>query len=103
MLAHTHTHTYTRTRIHIYTHTYIHTYTHIYTEGLHTVAKACSSLGAEVITKVLDVREEKQMNEFITALDKSRGIDIVIANAGVSAGLLDKKKEMQVKTRQLRI
>jgi short-subunit dehydrogenase len=54
---------------------------------LEDVASKCRAKGAEVITKSnLDVVDGSAMESFIKASDSYKNIDLVIANAGISAG-----------------
>jgi short-subunit dehydrogenase len=53
---------------------------------LEAVAKACHALGAEADAVVLDVTETNAMGRWIKAADDARSLDLVIANAGISAG-----------------
>lgn len=55
-------------------------------ERLAQVAEQCRSLGAKVIDRVIDVTDEKAMASFVIEQDSAHAIDLVIANAGVSAG-----------------
>ena len=53
---------------------------------LEAVTKACNALGAEATAVVLDVAETSAMGRWIKAADDARPLDLVIANAGISAG-----------------
>lgn len=53
---------------------------------LEAVATDCAQRGATVHHKILDVRERDAMAEWIAAADKNAPLELVIANAGVSAG-----------------
>ena len=53
---------------------------------LDAVAAECRARGAEVITALIDVRDKAGLAAFIIAQDAATPIDLVIANAGVSAG-----------------
>ncbi len=55
-------------------------------ERLAEVAGRCRSAGAEVATAVLDVRDREALAGWLAELDRSHPLDLVIANAGVSAG-----------------
>jgi short-subunit dehydrogenase len=55
-------------------------------ERLESVAAACGASGAHTETVVLDVADAEAMAAWITARDASHPLDLVIANAGVSAG-----------------
>lgn len=53
---------------------------------LQTVS-SCEALGAIVHSKSLDVMDAKAMQAWIQQMDDANPIDLVIANAGISAGL----------------
>jgi short-subunit dehydrogenase len=53
---------------------------------LDNVALSCQQLGAEVSARVIDVAERADMAQWITDTDAARPLDLVIANAGISAG-----------------
>jgi short-subunit dehydrogenase len=55
------------------------------TDRLSQVAEACRHKGATVIEKVLDVCDVEQTEQFILEADQQTPLDLVIANAGVSA------------------
>ncbi len=50
------------------------------------LAEACRLQGAEVLDAAIDVRDRAQMAEFVAKADSIRPLDLVVANAGVSAG-----------------
>lgn len=50
------------------------------------VATACEKKGAKVHFKSLDIRNRKQVEDWILECNKTSNIDLVIANAGISAG-----------------
>lgn len=50
------------------------------------VANLCKSRGANVFTKIIDVKDRKKMKEWLLRCDTENKIDLVIANAGISAG-----------------
>jgi len=52
------------------------------------VKAICEKKGATVVTKSLDVTEKEALSEFIVSVDQKYKIDLVIANAGVSAATL---------------
>jgi short-subunit dehydrogenase len=58
------------------------------TERLAKVAAACRARGAEVEATAVDVLDRSTVGEWITAADRHRPLDLVIANAGVSGGTL---------------
>ena len=50
------------------------------------VAESCRSAGAIVEAQVIDVTDRGAMADWIREIDANRPIDLVIANAGISAG-----------------
>jgi len=50
------------------------------------VAEACRLQGAEIVHAVIDVGDRERMAAFVAEMDRHRPLDLVIANAGVSAG-----------------
>lgn len=55
-------------------------------ERLKTVAQACEAKGAKVETGIVDVRDREGMERWIKAFDARHPVDLLIANAGISAG-----------------
>lgn len=55
---------------------------------LQDVANSCRARGANVEIAYIDVRDARSMRVFIEAFDNTYPLDLVIANAGVSAGTL---------------
>ena len=55
-------------------------------ERLSGVAAECHALGADVATKVIDVRTRAEMADWIVQTDRDQPLDLVIANAGVMSG-----------------
>lgn len=55
-------------------------------ERLEGVADACRSAGANVVARVIDVQDREGLSQWIREIDQSVPLDLVIANAGVSAG-----------------
>jgi len=53
---------------------------------LDSVGERCEAKGAEVETRVLDVTDANAMENWIAGLAAERPLDLVIANAGISAG-----------------
>lgn len=53
---------------------------------LETVAQDCKATGAIVETALVDVTDRAAMAAWIEAADERGGLDLVIANAGISAG-----------------
>lgn len=54
---------------------------------LQEVARTCAARGALVVTHLCDVREKEAIREHLLAFDALHPVDLVIANAGISAGL----------------
>jgi NADP-dependent 3-hydroxy acid dehydrogenase YdfG len=55
-------------------------------ERLAEVAALCTAKGAAVETAILDVADKHAMTAFVAAIDTAAPLDLVIANAGMSAG-----------------
>lgn len=55
-------------------------------ERLANVAESCREQGAEVMTAQLDVTDRESLAAWIDQVDKAASLDLVIANAGISAG-----------------
>ena len=55
-------------------------------ERLEAVAEACRAAGATASTSVLDVVDREAMARWVTEADAAAPLDLVIANAGTSAG-----------------
>jgi short-subunit dehydrogenase len=54
---------------------------------LEETAAECRSFGATVESGAIDVRDTEKVREFITKMDERHNVDLLIANAGVSAVL----------------
>ena len=55
-------------------------------ERLEGVAAACRAAGAEVVTAVLDVTGRAALEAWVSEADRIAPLDLVVANAGISAG-----------------
>ena len=55
-------------------------------DRLNAVADACRQKGAQLEVKVVDVTDREGMAQWLTALDARLKIDLIFANAGISAG-----------------
>jgi short-subunit dehydrogenase len=55
-------------------------------EKLKATQFACLDKKAEVEIKIIDVKNQEQMSEYIEEISRKHGLDLVIANAGISAG-----------------
>jgi short-subunit dehydrogenase len=53
---------------------------------LEEIAERCRAAGAEVVTGIIDVRDPEALAAWTAAQDRLRPLDLVIANAGISAG-----------------
>ncbi len=53
---------------------------------LDAVAEACRAMGSEVDAAAVDVADRDAMRRWTEAADRRRPLDLVIANAGISAG-----------------
>lgn len=68
-------------------------------ERLEEVAKSCRARGAHVMTTTIDVRDAMSLKNFIEQFDEKYPVDLVIANAGVSAttsGVADDIAQAQI-------
>ncbi|MBL8735797.1 MAG: SDR family NAD(P)-dependent oxidoreductase [Planctomycetes bacterium] len=70
-------------------------------EPLQAVAAACRAQGAVVIERVLDVRDRAAMADWIATCDDTVALDLVIANAGISASGLGADGEDDATTRAI--
>lgn len=52
---------------------------------LNETQKICEQKGATVISKIIDVTDQKAMEQWINEIDKMHPVDLIIANAGVRA------------------
>jgi short-subunit dehydrogenase len=55
-------------------------------EKLEATKSLCEELKANVLLKILDVRDEAATKNWIEEIEKNQALDLVIANAGISAG-----------------
>lgn len=56
-------------------------------ERLAQTARLCEELGAKTHPKVIDATDAAAMQQWLDAVDNETPVDLVIANAGISAGL----------------
>ncbi len=70
-------------------------------QRLATVASACIAKGAVVKTAIMDVRNKDGMRKLIQDFDKTHPIDLLIANAGISAGTLGTMGESEQQVRDI--
>ncbi len=68
---------------------------------LEEVKSACEEEGATVYANILDVAQRDQMKSWIEECDTTHPLDIVIANAGISAGMGKKKTEPQAQIQEI--
>ncbi|AOJ01045.1 capsular biosynthesis protein [Burkholderia mayonis] len=54
---------------------------------LEACAQICRDAGAEVVAAILDVRDSEKTRKWLSRLDQSHPIDLLIANAGVASTL----------------
>jgi len=69
-------------------------------ERLNQVAEACRALGATVEIGLIDVVDAPGLEKFIRKVDEEHQLELVIANAGVSGGVIG-EKPFEEKTRQI--
>lgn len=63
---------------------------------LSQISDRCRAQGAKVHARPLDVTDTQNMQQWLTSIDKDQVVDLVIANAGVSAGSLGGEQADQV-------
>jgi len=68
---------------------------------LENVRKACSALGGHAIPVIVDVTDEKLMSQTMKELDQKHELDLVIANAGITANMLPDDMSFELKTKQI--
>ncbi len=69
-------------------------------ERLAQVAAVCRGRGADIVTAALDVTDQEALSAWIAEVDRSAGLDLVVANAGISAGTGD-VDEKDAQTRRI--
>jgi len=55
-------------------------------QKLEETKKLCEALSAKIFCKILDVRDEAETKNWIEEIEQNYALDLVIANAGISAG-----------------
>lgn len=55
----------------------------------------CEQLNAKVFLKILDVRDEEKCSQWIDEIESEHDLDLVIANAGISAGTAQGNEAMK--------
>lgn len=68
---------------------------------LEEAAGACRARGAEVAPRVIDVADAEAMTAWLSELDDRRPLDLVVANAGISAGTAGAGGESAEQTRRI--
>lgn len=68
---------------------------------LDKVAAEARAAGAEIHTAQLDVTDQAAMAQWVTACDGMRSLDLVVANAGISAGTGGMNGESEAQTRAI--
>jgi short-subunit dehydrogenase len=53
---------------------------------LDKITQLCQNFGAKVFSKIVDVKDEKELRDWIVQIGGDYQLDLVIANAGISAG-----------------
>jgi short-subunit dehydrogenase len=67
---------------------------------LQNIATICRSKGAKIIIAIIDVVDEAAMRQWINSITDEYIVDLVIANAGISAGMINGSESEQA-VRQL--
>lgn len=57
-------------------------------ENLDAIAERCRAKGAVVEVFVMDVRKEKEIADIVLGFDTRHVVDLVVANAGISAAMV---------------
>jgi len=70
-------------------------------DRLEKVCAACKSKGSVVVSAAVDVTDKAGMERFVLDFDKSHPVDLVIANAGMSAGTSGFQRDIVASTRVL--
>ena len=68
---------------------------------LDKVVKSCRDKGAQAEGKIIDVCDEAAMSRFLKTINDTAPVDLVIANAGISAGTGDGEPESAGQVRQI--
>jgi short-subunit dehydrogenase len=70
-------------------------------QRLHAVAQSCETRGAHVSSACLDVVDASSLSNWIKACDEQAPLDLIIANAGISAGTGGRAGEPASQVRRL--
>lgn len=68
---------------------------------LDNIAQQCRAKGATVFTKIIDVTDANAMENWVQAADLHAPLDLIIANAGISAGTGIRTSEPAAQVRKL--
>lgn len=71
------------------------------TGRLEEIADQCRFKGATVAEKIIDVTDRPAMHQWLEEIDTARPVDVVIANAGISAGMGGGNSETAEQVRKL--
>lgn len=67
-------------------------------EKLNQITQICQSKQAKVFSKIIDIKDGEAIKNWIKQIGQEFGLDLVIANAGISAGTsLGSESEKQIK------
>ncbi|MCE3255804.1 MAG: oxidoreductase, short chain dehydrogenase [Rickettsiaceae bacterium] len=55
-------------------------------ERLNKIAELCQNKGAKIVSKILDIKDAEETKNWIEEIGHEFSLDLVIANAGISAG-----------------
>lgn len=53
---------------------------------LNQCLKTCKKLGANAVSSICDIKDQKSLERILTDFDKKYPVDLIIANAGISGG-----------------
>ncbi len=62
---------------------------------LKEVVSICKNKGAKVYSKSLDIKDREKVKQWVLKCDKAHNIDLVVANAGISAGTHNSDEESE--------
>src|SRR5262249_23610875 len=74
-------------------------------ERLEAGAAACTILGAQGCSGTIDVAHAPAMSEWLTDFDRNYPVELLVANAGISAGIEDRGgyESAETTTRQIEV
>lgn len=70
-------------------------------ERLEKIAQICRTKGAEVFLRALDICEQKSFADWVAVIETQNAIDLVFANAGISAGTSGKEPESATQSQMI--